>query len=150
MAEGVGKDMSLTGSVAMKQLSLKGESIMKKWIVSQPSSWPALSESYKSRKQREGKSTKALIRTSSMLQSIKGYTQQRAALIGIKRNATNEDGEVLANIALIHEYGSEARNIPARPFMDPTYRHLIREIQQNGLMVKFLKARLARKYGLKL
>lgn len=45
-----------------------------------------------------------------------------SVIVGIPDGVTNQAGDDLASIALIHEFGSIARNIPARPFLRPTLR----------------------------
>ncbi|MAX80387.1 MAG: hypothetical protein CL843_09445 [Crocinitomicaceae bacterium] len=142
--------MKLSADPGFSSLALKGESLMKRYIRKQPTSWPALSTKYKQGKLRQGKSDKMLIRTSSMLLSIKGFSANSNAYIGVKRNAENDEGEKLANIAAIMEKGSKVRNIPARPFIEPVYKHLIRRIEKDGLFHKYLKMEMERKYGIKL
>lgn len=130
------------------KLALKGESLMRRYIVRQPSSWPSLNPRYRQAKIRAGKSDKTLVRTSSMLHSIKGFSANQKAYIGIKRQVKNTDGESVANIAAIMENGSKARNIPRRPFVRPVYSHLVREIQNKRLFERLLRNNLKRKYGL--
>lgn len=48
---------------------------------------------------------------------------QDKVIVGVPDDATHdESGESLAMIALVHEYGSVTRKIPARPFLHPALR----------------------------
>ena len=87
-------------------------------IQKQDLGWKGLSEPYKQYKKAKGLSTQIWIATSTTMQSI--TTQIRSggkeAFVGVLRKG--KGGQVL--IAAVQEYGSPARNIPARPLFRPT------------------------------
>jgi len=82
----------------------------------------------------------------SLKSSLKGFEQLTQALRGIKGNSYAKAGLLGANnarddstagnveIGLVHEFGSEVNNIPARPFVSaafkknlPAYKETLRE-----------------------
>lgn len=65
--------------------------------------------------------TKPIDRTDALSKVVKDLTKLRV-LVGVPAaDASRADGEPINNAALayIHNYGSPAANIPARPFMEP-------------------------------
>jgi len=58
--------------------------------------------------------------SANLLTALKGIGN-RQVLVGIPKSKDARTGEVIGNAYLgaIHEYGSPARNIPARPFLNP-------------------------------
>lgn len=64
-----------------------------------------------------------------LLSNIEAMTQKRV-LIGIPGELAARPGEPVSNAALgyIHEFGSPAANIPARPFLNPGIQDALPEI----------------------
>lgn len=120
-------DIQSANEVALKQIGLKGERYVVKVIQSQPSSWPALSDKYRAWKKKKGYSSLMLLRTKDMFNRITSMADKKQVFIGLKREAVNREGESLANIAAIMEFGSKKRNIPARPFLMPAHQQLVNE-----------------------
>lgn len=117
----------------LRQLGLKAEQKAVLHLRNQDLNWQRLSDVYLRRKNnKKGKrlSEKTLIATGSYLQSITSWATKDAVFVGVKRNVKNNEGEDIANIAMIHEYGSTARNIPARPLWGP----VMNEMQGDGAL----------------
>lgn len=133
---------------ALAQIGLEGEAFMKKYIVGQQGKWKALSRRYKARKKKQGFSTKILIRSSTMVQSITSIPGNMQVFIGVKRGKKDGDMDV-ANIAAIMEFGSKKQNIPARKFMKPTYEEMTRRIAKENLFQTRILNLLKKKYGMK-
>ena len=141
LTAGIGKDIESANKDAMKLIGLEAEKFMIKYIKDQPSDWPALNPEYKAykmgirkgsyssiktRKLKKGGtqySEKMLFRTSTMWNSIKSAFNFPTVFIGVKREVKYKakDGEEeVAKIAAIMNYGSAERNVPARPYLEPT------------------------------
>lgn len=116
------RDLKRARDISLKRFVLIGEKIVLGHMAKQDLNWEPLSDKYKSWKEKKGYSNKILIRTSTYFQAITGWVNDGTALIGVKRNVQNEEGEEIANIAKIHEYGSDARNIQARPLWGPSWK----------------------------
>jgi hypothetical protein len=114
------KDLEASRLIALKRWGLLAEGIAIKHISSQDLNWEALQPSTISGKVRLGYSENILVRSSTYFSSITSYVRKDTALAGVKKEAKYADGEKVANIAAIHEYGSPDRNIPARPLWEPT------------------------------
>jgi phage gpG-like protein len=97
---------------------LKAE--MKRTIDKEMVNWPALSPVTVSRKGND----KILVETSEMRDSIDFKDHGKYITIGVHEDAPNNR----SLIALIHEHGAPDANIPARPFIQPTWDREKREI----------------------
>jgi len=86
---------------------------MKRTIDEDLESWPALSPITIALKGND----KILIDTSTMRDSITYKTEGKYVTVGVHSDAPNDR----ARIALIHEHGAPEANIPARPFIYPTW-----------------------------
>ena len=149
------RDIAEEMEVALKQIGSETEGLMKKFIRNQSgfsnpeAKWEPLSKAYAAyKKKTKGLSTKTLIATSSMLQSITSVASYPRVFVGVKRGAKGKEGEELANIAAIMEYGSKSRNIPARPFIAPVADFQMMRIQRGNLLGKRIIAHLKKKYGM--
>lgn len=136
----------LSGSIdnslqkSLKQVGLKGESVVIKHIQAQDLGWKPLSIAYKRRKERQGYSNKILIRTSTLLQNIKSDVVSKSEVfVGVNRQVRDAEGNSVADIATIMEYGSIAKNIPARPLWRPTHKELMEWIKKENIFFKNLK-----------
>ena len=69
------------------------------------------------------KSSKALIDKGDLIRSInvKKINNGDGYFVGVHRFEKTEDGESLANIAEIHEFGTKDGRIPERPFLRPSF-----------------------------
>ena len=142
-------DMQAASKIALRRIGSETEKRVVKRIVSQPSEWQPLKGQYLQRKEKEGYSNKILIQTGAMLQSITTDMQYPRVFTGVKRGARNKEGGDLVNIAAVHEFGSQKRNIPARPMFGPIYREMIKKIQEEGYFIEELYKIMRRKYGIK-
>lgn len=144
----IGSDIKKSNEVAIRQIGLKGERMMVKWIKSQPSIWQPLNEAYVAYKKTQGYSTLMLRRTSTFISKITSQTKYPNVFIGVKRGAFNKEGEELANIAAIMEFGSKVRGIPPRMYLRPVHKMLLRLIEVENLFAVYLLKELQRKYGI--
>lgn len=143
-------DIKDSNEIVLMQIGLLGEKWVVKWIQHQPSVWTPLSPEYKAWKVKKGYSEMMLRRTSTLIQNITSEVQYPRVFIGVKRGkkySTNAGTEDISNIAAIMEFGSQARNIPARRFLSPVYTLLLNKIRKDKLFSKMLMAYLRKKYG---
>lgn len=140
------KDIEASNKLALRQLGLRTERLVVKWIQRQPGSWPALNEKYLEQKRKQGYSTLMLRRTGSLINSINSYADNKEVAIGVKRDTRNSEGGDLVSIAAIMEYGSQAQNIPPRPYFSPAFKQIRREIIETKYFSAFLLQYLKKKY----
>ncbi|MFH0989839.1 MAG: hypothetical protein V1799_07475 [bacterium] len=90
-----------------------------------------LSAWYKEWKVKRGLDTRILIATGQMLDSIKkSPIKDGKAFVGIKGGKRHRGSKLdIALIALMHEYGDPARNVPARPVYRLTAEELKDKLQ---------------------
>lgn len=148
----IAQDIENIRQEPMRQLGLRGERLAKEHLQKQDLGWKPLSPEYLKYKQkgRKGKrklSEKTLIATSSYFQSITSYTTRSQVAIGVLRGVRNEDGQEIANIARIHEYGSTKRKIPARPLWQPVLEELKTHIVTSNPFIRAARIYFKRKYG---
>jgi len=110
--------MDKASKLYITRMGSKAEGIAKKHMRNQDLGWESLKPSTIAQKARSGLSGNILIATSSYFQSITSFTEGSTAFVGVRRTVRNKDGEIIANIAKIHEFGG--RNIPKRPLWKPT------------------------------
>jgi hypothetical protein len=106
-------------NISVKRFGLIAEKIAKQHISSQDLPWAPLSQEYKAGKKKHGFSEKILVRTSTYFQSITAWSEGLSGYAGVKKGVREPDGEEVADIAKIHEYGSSKH--PARPLWQPTF-----------------------------
>jgi hypothetical protein len=152
-ANGIAREFENITKEPLLQVGLRGEAIAKLHLQNQDLGWQPLSDRYLKlkMKQRKGKrrlSEKTLIATSSYFQSITSKVLGRRVLIGVMRGVRNDDGQEIANIAKIHEYGSTARNIPARPLWQPTLEELKNYVTTARPFLRSARILLKRRYGI--
>lgn len=154
-ARNLKRDISEEMEAALKQIGSETEGLMKKFIRNQSgfsnpeAKWAPLSTAYAAYKKRtKGLSTKTLIATSSMLQSITSVAAYPKVFVGVKRGTKGKDGSDTANIAAIMENGSKARNIPARPFIRPVADYQIMRLEHGNLLGRRIVDYLRKKYGM--
>jgi hypothetical protein len=137
-------NMTKAERAILKEVSLKAEQLAVDRIKSQPSEWKALSPSYLQWKISKGYSENMLIKTSSMIQSITSGVDGLTGYAGVTKTARNKEGESVANIAAVHEYGSVKMNIPARPVWQVVHRQVIQYIVFTPTINEHLKGALLR------
>jgi len=141
------RDITEEMAVALKQIGLEGEGLMKKYIRDQKGNWQMPSALYLKYKQKKGLSNKTLMATTLMVQSITSVEAYPKVFIGVKRGVKNKEGVEVANIAAVMEFGSEKRNIPARPYMAPV-NEIMQEKLDNNLLGKRIVEHLRKKYSM--
>ena len=100
------------------------------------------SQTLKSRKQTGFSGTKALIRTGDFVNSIQvSKVGQEGVFVGILRSSMSRGGEMLVNIAKIHEFGAPRANIPPRPVFEPVFK-----AEKDNIRKRFVK-NMARNLG---
>lgn len=122
----LGMEMERARSLSLKRWGLKAEGLAKKHMSSQDLGWTALKAATISAKIRKGQSENILIATSDYFQAITSWADKERAYAGVKKQITNAEGEVIADIAAIHEFGYEAGGIPARPLWQPVYEETMK------------------------
>lgn len=140
-------DIEESNRVTLQRISIKARDTAVKHLRNQDLGWVSLAPETRRRKQNKGLSEKTLIATSSYFQSITAFSTSTHAYAGVKKTAKNKDGEIIADIAKVHEYGSKTRNIPARPLWRPTYKETVRYIRSSGIFAKAFLDRRKKRYG---
>lgn len=131
MVRGLEADMLQASHSCLTKWCLKAEATAKLHMSAQDLNWTPLNPDYLQDKIRQGLSENTLIATSDYFQAITSYVSPMArgnnptGWAGVKKAVLNADGEVIADIAKVHEYGSRVRNIPARPLWQPTYAETV-------------------------
>lgn len=140
-------DLQQSRDKSLRLISLYAEKTAITHLRDQDLNWKPLKPNTLKRKLKVGESEKTLIATSSYFQSITSWLQKDTALVGVKRNVRNKQGQVIANIARVHEFGSPLRRIPKRPLWKPTLKETIvfanKEANPAKLYLEFIK----KKYG---
>lgn len=132
---------------SLKRFGLKAEALAKLHMSKQDLGWPPLKPSSLAAKIRKGYSENILIASSSYFQSITSWVDDTTSYAGVKREAKNaETGEVIANIAAVHEYGSRVRNIPPRPLWQPVGKETITWARTENNPAIFVLEELNRRY----
>lgn len=134
-------------NTSLKRFGLKAEKIATQHMKNQDLGWKALNAAYLSQKIREGYSENILIRTSSYFQAITSWVDQAVVYIGVKKDVLDKDGNVLADIAAVHEYGSKSGGIPARPLWQPTFKETIEWHKRENDPVKIFLKNIKARYG---
>lgn len=140
------QDIKESNKIMLKRIGLEAEKRAVDHLQKQDLSWEALKPETLKRKTKKGLSEKILIATSSYFQSITSWADSQTAYAGVKRTARNKEGQEIANIAKIHEYGSKVRNIPARPLWKPVFREMIAYIRRENLFAKAFLDKVKKKY----
>lgn len=132
LVKNIDRDLIEARKISLRRFVLFAEGSAKKHLRDQDLKWKPLSAKYLVAKVKRGGSGKILIDTSTYFRNITGYIKNETALVGIKREAKDKKGNVLANIARVHEFGSPARNIPARPLWQPVLKESIEYMKKSG------------------
>ena len=119
------EEMTKAQNIALKRIALYAEGKAIKHISNQDLGWEPLKASTISAKVRAGYSENILVRTSTYFQAITSYVKDDIAYAGVKITSKYANSEEVANIAAIHEFGSNDANIPARPLWGPTLKDTV-------------------------
>lgn len=115
------KEMENARKISLKRWGLKAEGFAKSHISKQDLNWKPLEPATIAQKIRKGYSENILVATSSYFQSITSWSDGERAYAGVKKTAKDADGNVIADIAATHEFGSKSGKIPARPLWKPVF-----------------------------
>lgn len=129
--------------VSLQQATIKNALLLvreiQRGIVSQSPGGKPFVELAESTKQRKG-SSKALIDTGFLVNSITQKIMADKAFVGLLRTAVNKDGESLVNIGAVMEFGATINHpngatiiIPPRPFLHPVMEKYKEEVLENYL-----------------
>jgi hypothetical protein len=146
LIKNIDTDMSRAKDISLKRFVLYAEGKAKKHLRDQDLRWQRLSPKTLAAKVKKGGSNKILIDTSTYFQSITGWVHKDHALVGVKREARDKKGNVIANIARVHEFGSPKRNIPARPLWKPVMKETLKYMRGKGNPAKIYLEIIEKKY----
>jgi len=135
---------------ALKHWGLKAEGLAKKHISMQDLGWKPLKPSTIATKIRAGHSENILVATSSYFQSITSWVDksEMKSYAGVKKTAKDADGNVIADIAAVHEFGSVAGNIPKRELWHPTFKETMEWFMDSNSRPAIIFSKNIKKYGL--
>lgn len=135
-------------TIASKQTALdvgdKAQKLLIAHIDNQDLNWIPLSEKYLQKKKKEGLQTNIWEATSDLKKAIAISQFDKSVAIGVLKGRKNREGEDLALIASVLEYGSAKRNIPARPLFRYTAEELKSYIKEKKPFYKILFEKLKR------
>lgn len=126
-AENLDSNIKKALSQSIKKVGMKAEAMAVKHITNQDLGWKPLSKRYLGMKLKSTKpklSEKTLIATTAYEQAITTKKTDKGVFIGVLKGVKNENGQEIAKYAVINEFGSTARNIPARPLWQPVLSEL--------------------------
>lgn len=146
LVSNINSDMQRAKDISLKRFVLYAEGSAKKHLRNQDLKWKPLNPKYLAAKVKRGGSGKILIDTSTYFQSITGWVSGDTALVGVKREAKDKKGNVIANIARVNEFGSAKRNIPARPLWKPVLTETLKYIRSKGDPAKIYLEIIEKKY----
>lgn len=135
-------EMQKAREISLKRFGLKVEGLAVGHISKQDLDWKPLKAATISAKVRKGMSENILVETSDYFQAITSYVKDETAYAGVKKEAKNRDGDIIHNIAAVHEYGSRSGNIPARPLWKPSFDEGIKWHFQKNLPEKIFAKRI--------
>ena len=116
----VSRKMKQAPTLLKKRIGLFAEGEAKRMIRNQDGSWSPLNAKYlkyKTTKKKFGRnqSEKVYVATSSYFQSITSFVRGGNVFIGIPTGAKYPNGQSIALVAAVLEFGSVSKNIPPRP-----------------------------------
>lgn len=130
---------------SLTRFGLKAEGIAKKHMRDQDLPWAPLEPLTLARKIAKGYSENVLIASSTYFQSITSWVREDAILVGVKREVLADDGKTkLANIAAVHEFGSDSNSVPARPLWQPTLNETLEWHKKFNLPEKYFLEDISR------
>lgn len=127
MVKAIKPEMVAAKNQALSRWGLKAEGIAKKHISMQDLNWKPLKPETLAAKLRKGLSENILVATSTYFQSITSWADlpNNTVYAGVKKEARDKEGNVIANIAAVHEFGSLSGNIPKRELWHPTFQEVM-------------------------
>jgi len=139
-------EMQGASEESLRQFGKETEEIVRDHISKQDLAWKALSPKYMEQKKRRGWSDLTYVRTGSYFRYIKSYIRQGSVYIGISPGARTPEGNSLAKIAKVLEFGSVLKKIAARPLWRPSFNEAFKKFKSDNRPVKILLDRLRRRF----
>ncbi len=141
-------EMIAARNESLQRWGLKAEGLAKKHISMQDLNWKPLKPETLAAKIRAGYSTNILVQTSTYFQSITSWADLTGGMVfaGVKKQARDKEGNVLADIAAVHEYGSVSGKIPKRPLWQPTFEEVMVWHIAKNQPEKLFEARIKKYY----
>lgn len=136
ITRGMGPQVKRVNEESLEQVALKAEGMAVKFIRDQSLSWRPLSPQYIERKRKAGLSTKIMIATSTYMQSVTSIRRGYVSFAGVLKSAKTKEGESLANVGAVMEYGSRVAGIEARPLWQPVYKHTRMWLRKTNFFTK--------------
>lgn len=144
----LGNELRKSQEICLSRFALKTEAIAKTHMSTQDLGWKSLKAATVARKIRRVESENILIATSTYFQSITSWTDNETAYAGVKRDVVNKEGVKVLDIAKLHEFGTKAGGIPARPLWKPTWDEALAWCVKSNSPVDIFMDRI-KKYGVK-
>jgi hypothetical protein len=136
-------------NILLKRFGLYAEGQAKKHMSAQDLGWKPLKAETIKRKIRRGESENILIATSDYFQAITSWQDESKGevYIGVTKEKKNSEGEVIADIAAIHEFG--LGGMPKRELWHPVFKESKvwvnkKENRPEEIFMKLIKS----KYGI--
>jgi len=137
----LGSNLGARLAQALRQATVKNAMLLvreiKKGITSQAPGGVPFARLAQSTIERKG-SSKALIDTGFLLASVTQLILGDKAFVGVLRGARNKEGDEMANIGAIMEYGATINHpngaviiLPPRPFLHPVMEQYRDQIMKN-------------------
>lgn len=143
----IGTELIEARDTSLKRFGLKAESIAVQHMSKQDLGWKPLKASYLAQKIKQGFSDNILVRTSSYFQAITSWVDKAQVFIGVRRDVKDKDGNVIADIARVHEFGSDSAGIPKRELWKPTLAEAVKWHEKNNMPEKIFLKNIKSKYG---
>lgn len=151
LCNNIGGDIDKVTKTVLRQIGLKTERLVVKYIKSQPGSWKPLDETYKERKIKQGYSPMMLIRTSDYFQKINSHFDEvnKQVFVGVKKGVKNKEGDDLVEIGAVLEYGRKSDKDGGRPHFRPIHKRMNRVIRRNDIFNKSVLDYIHKKYSIR-
>jgi len=135
-------ELKRSRDIAVARMAMKAERISKEHISNQDLNWPPLAPSTIAKKQRADRSTLTLVETSEYFNAITSYVKSGVGYSGVRRSIAYNNGQEIAYIAKIHEYGTST--IPKRELWKPTFDETLLWGKKNANPAKIFIERIRR------
>lgn len=119
-------DIKASNHQTLLVMAAKAEGLAKKHINAQDLNWQALDSDYLAWKIQNGYSSKTLFQKGDYYNAITHFMSNKANVshAGVTKQARNSEGIPIYLYGKVMEFGSIARNIPARPLWGPVLKEV--------------------------
>lgn len=119
---------------------------LKQIILEQKYKWKPLSAPYRRWKKLAGRDERILISTGEFVASIGWWEDEHGVHVGFRAQAEHRESSLPLNyLARIHEFGSAARGIPARPLWRPALSAFLRRHKEFARRLRISAAKNLKK-----